>query len=109
MKLKEVGGVEALLDSVILATIKPCSQAQVNIMIPLPGDFHATLEDPQIQSLALELAVVTRGRGFILTERGSKKVVGVGFTDEEIAKIYFNWLEAVKQYEAKCQDSKRRV
>lgn len=52
--------------------------------------------------LALELAVVTRGRGFILTERGSKKVVGVGFTDEEIAKIYFNWLEAVEEYEVKC-------
>jgi hypothetical protein len=96
-----VGKVGLLLDTIILAAIKPCSQAQVNIIIPLPEDFHATLEDPQIQLLALELTVVTRGRGFILTEKGSKKVVGVGFTDEEIAGIYFNWLEAVKAYETK--------
>jgi hypothetical protein len=94
-----VGEVEALLDTIILATIKPWTQAKVKTIVSLPENFQATIDSPEIQLLALELAVVTRGRGFIITEKGSKKVIGVGFTDQEIADIYFNWLEAVEKYE----------
>jgi hypothetical protein len=88
-----------LLDTIILATIKPWPESKVKTIVSLPENFQATIDDPEIQLFALELAVVTRGRGFIITEKGSKKVVGIGFTDREIADIYFNWLEAVMNYE----------
>ena len=91
----------ALLENIILASIKPSPEADVKVVVELPEASNFSIDDLEVQMLAIELMVVTKGRGFILTGKGSRRVVGIGFTDEEVARIFFQWLEAIRDYEAK--------